>query len=97
MNKTKDLQSLARRVDIILKEELEKASITYNLAEVRIYDVKTVGVQGDERTYAYPVEITLGNERKVIWNDELLDRLSNRIPNEVKGINRVVYTLAEKK
>ncbi len=58
-----------------------------------------MGVQGDERTYGYPAEITLFNKDRFIWTKKegFLEKLSNRITNEVKGINRVVYTTAFKK
>ena len=92
-----NLQDLAIKVDKILKEELGKADISYDMAEARIYDVKTVGVQGDERTYLYPAEIELRQDGKIIWRPDFLQILSTRITNEVRGVNRVVYVLGFKK
>lgn len=97
MTNTDELRNLAIRVDKILKEELKKAKINYDMAEARIYDVKSVGVQGDERTYKYPAEIELRLDGKVIWNTRFTDRLSNRITNDIKEINKVLYVFASKK
>ncbi|HLD48941.1 MAG TPA: hypothetical protein VJB11_01115 [archaeon] len=93
----KELKKLAIEVDKILKEELKKAKITYDMAEARIYDIKSVGVQGDERTYSYPAEIELRLDGKIVWDADFSKTLSNRITNEVSGINRVVYVFAVKK
>ena len=91
-----DLKDLAIKVDIILKEVLSEVNIPYDMAEARIYDIKTVGVQGDERTYLYPAEIELRHNGEIVWEPEFLERLSTRITNEVRGINRVVYVLGIK-
>ena len=93
----KELTNLAQQADKILKEELEKGGIEYDLAEARIYNLKSVGVQGDQRTYTYSVEITLYQKESFIWKPDFLSRLSTRITNEVKSINRVIYTIGMKK
>ena len=96
-NKNK-LMSLAKKVDAILKDELSKADIKYDLAEARMMNLKTVGVQGDQRTYSYPAEIILKIDNNYLWeemwNDNFLGKLSTRITNEIEHINRVVYTTA---
>ncbi|MBS3117394.1 hypothetical protein J4430_00755 [Candidatus Woesearchaeota archaeon] len=97
MGNTEELMNLARKVDKILKEELTLASIEHDLAEARIYDLRTVGVQGDQRTYAYPAEITLYRGDKFIWDTEFLEKLSLRVTNEVDSINRVVYVIATRR
>jgi GMP synthase (glutamine-hydrolysing) len=69
---------------------------------VLLADVHTVGVMGDERTYASPVVIravTSDDAMTADWArlpDELLERLSSRIINEVPGVNRVVYDITSK-
>ena len=97
MDNLKELTNLAKKVDKILKEELEKEGIIYEMAEARIYDLKTVGVQGDKRTYSYPAEIELRQDGKIFWDGDFTSRLSNRITNEVEQINRVLYVFASKK
>ncbi len=91
MNNDKELVDLAQKVDKILKEELTKAGIEHDLARVSIYDIKTVGVQGDYRTYSYPAEIELIRKGEFVWQPEFIRNLSSRITNEVRGINRVLY------
>ena len=89
--KKEELKNLAIEVDKILKQELDKEIIDYTLAEARIYNIKTVGVQGEYRTYSYPAEITLYQKGKFFWDEDFLSRLSTRITNEIKDINKVVY------
>ena len=96
-----NLKELADRADKILKEELKKDGIGYDIAGIRIYNAKSVGVQGDDRTYAYPAEIKLINDRKFIWKDDnefydFIARLSTRITNEIREINRVTYLIGKK-
>jgi len=91
-----ELAEIAKKADIILKEELKKARIPFDLAEASVYNAKTVGVQGDEKTYAYPVEITLFSQGTFVWQPEFLAGLSNRLTNEIPDINRVAYVLATK-
>lgn len=94
----KKLQGLAIKVDEILREELKQARIKCRF-EARIYNARTVGVQGDERTYGHPAEITIKNPQqkrkptpeKSFYN--FLAQLSSRITNEISGVNRVVYPL----
>lgn len=92
----KELKNLAWSADKILKEELKKENIEYTLAEARIYNIRTVGVQGDYRTYCYPVEITLYQKENFVWNESFLSKLSTRITNEIKGVNKVVYLIGFK-
>ena len=95
MDNLEELTNLAKAVDKILKEELSSANLEIDMAEARIYDCKRVGVQGDDRIYSYPAEITLKMKGEYLYPDkEFLARLSNRITNEVKGIAGVVYTIA---
>ena len=91
-----ELTSLAREADKILKEELAKAKIKPDTAEVRIGNIRTVGVMGDDRTYGHPAEITLYNQGNFVWDMEFVAPLSARITNEVNGINRVVYVIGKK-
>jgi GMP synthase (glutamine-hydrolysing) len=107
----KDFADLLRRADAIFIEELRntKDEVTgktwYELtsqAFAVFLPVKSVGVMGDGRTYDYVVAL-----RAVVTSDfmtahwaelpySLLGRVSNRIINEVRGINRVVYDVSGK-
>jgi len=98
---TKKLQNLAIRVDNILGEEIKEFGIKCEFVEARRYNIKVVGVQGDERTYGHPAEITIKKpkhkdgrryEEKEFY--KFLDKLSNRVTNEVRGVNKVVYVTA---
>ncbi len=64
--------------------------------------VKTVGVMGDDRTYAYPIvlrAVTSDDAMTADWARlpyEVLERISSRIINEVPGVNRVAYDITSK-
>ena len=94
------LINIAVEADQILNEELGKKKIKAETAEIRIYDVRTVGVQGDKRTYSYPAEINLRELKyhngKLVREQAfstLLSKISTRLTNEVSGIGRVVYVV----
>jgi GMP synthase (glutamine-hydrolysing) len=94
-----------RKADAIVREEVRNAGLereVWQAFPVLLADVHTVGVMGDERTYASPVVIravTSDDAMTADWArlpDELLERLSSRIINEVPGVNRVVYDITSK-
>ena len=64
--------------------------------------MQSVGVQGDERTYAYPIvvrAVTSEDAMTADWAripDDVLERISSRITGEVRGVNRVVYDITSK-
>jgi GMP synthase (glutamine-hydrolysing) len=64
--------------------------------------VRTVGVMGDERTYAYPIVVRAVTSDDAMTADwarlpyDLLERLSSRIINEVAGVNRVAFDITSK-
>lgn len=104
MGRRLQLIDIAAEADQILNEELEKKKIKAKTAEVRIYDIKTVGVQGDKRTYSYPAEINLrelryhnGKPVREQTFNTLLNKISTRLTNEVSDIGRVVYVVIENK
>ena len=94
----KGLHDLALEVNRILQEQLAKAGGRY-YGEARVYDAKSVGVQGDDKTYLYVAEITIKHSNGKIADpaDEkegkFIEELSCRITNEVRYINRVMYVL----
>jgi len=101
---TKKRLNMLREADSILIEEAKRYKIYYNIWQSFpvLLPVKSVGVMGDERTYESVIAI-----RAVTSNDgmtadwaklphEFLEKISNRIINEVKGVNRVVYDISSK-
>jgi len=95
---------MLRKADQIVTKEIEKAGLTRKIwqAFAVLLPIKTVGVMGDERTYDYVIAIRAVHSTDGMTADwvrlsyDLLGLLSNRIINEVKGINRVVYDISSK-
>jgi len=90
------LQGLAQKVDALFRKELDERKIPYDKAEVRVYNIGTVGVQGDGRTYGPPVEITLFKDGEFVYDTNFLAELSTKITNEIRDINRVVIVITRK-
>lgn len=90
------LTDIAEEVRIVVLRELTDKKIKFDSFDVHIYPIKNVGVQGDERTYAYPTEIELLYKKKFVWDCDFLENLSTKITNEVKDVNRVVYLLGKR-
>ena len=89
----KGLQNLALDVNRILQEQLAKAGGKY-YGEARVYDLKRIGVQGDDKTYLYAAEITLRRPQgDIVEINKFVQTLSDRITNEVRHVNTVVYVL----
>ncbi|HMC42476.1 MAG TPA: GMP synthase (glutamine-hydrolyzing), partial [Acidimicrobiales bacterium] len=90
--------------DAIVTEEIKRAGLYRELWQsfAVLPVVRTVGVMGDERTYAYPIVIRAVTSDDVMTADwaripyEVLDRLARRIINEVPGVNRVALDVTSK-
>jgi GMP synthase (glutamine-hydrolysing) len=96
--------SILREADWIIDEETKKANLYKSLWQCFgvFLPIKTVGVMGDERTYEDVIAIRAVTSQDAMTADwaqlphSLLSRIANRIVNEVKGINRVVYDITSK-
>jgi GMP synthase (glutamine-hydrolysing) len=96
---------IVREADAIAREELTAAGLDRQIWQcpvVLLADVRSVGVQGDERSYGYPIvlrPVTSEDAMTADWArvpDSVLARISGRITNEVPEINRVVLDITSK-
>ncbi len=101
---TEDRLEILRNADYIVRDEISKQGLYHEFwqAFAVLLPVRSVGVMGDQRTYAYPIVLRLVSSEDGMTADwsrvpyELLETLSNRIVNEVAGVNRVVYDITSK-
>jgi len=101
---TKERLEILRKADLIVEIEIRKAGLYDKLwqAFAVILPVKTVGVMGDARTYENVIALRIVESADAMTADwaklpyELLGKISNRIINEVRGVNRVVYDISQK-
>jgi GMP synthase (glutamine-hydrolysing) len=101
---TRERLDLLRSADQIVVDEIRRAGLYRDIWQAFgvLPVVKTVGVQGDGRTYAYPLivrAVTSDDAMTADWARlpyEVLERISNRVINEVPGINRVAYDISSK-
>jgi GMP synthase (glutamine-hydrolysing) len=101
---TPERLDILRAADSIVTEEIKRAGLDRELwqAFAVLPAVRSVGVMGDERTYAYPIVIRAVTSDDAMTADwarlpyEVLEVLSRRIINEVPGVNRVAYDVTSK-
>ena len=101
---TKERLEILRAADWIVMNEIKKAKLYRQLWQTFaiLTDVRSVGVMGDYRTYSYLVAVRAVTSEDAMTADwarlpyDLLARISNRIVNEVPGVNRVVYDITSK-
>lgn len=101
---TEDRLNILRAADVIVSQEIQKAGLTEKVWQsfAILLPLRTVGVMGDERTYENVIALRIVVSADGMTADwakvphELLTSLSNRIINEVKGVNRVVYDISSK-
>jgi GMP synthase (glutamine-hydrolysing) len=101
----KERLDLLRKADAIVRGELSAAGLDGEIWQcpvVLLADVRSVGVQGDGRSYGHPIVLRPVSSEDAMTADwtrldyELLARISNRITNEVEGVNRVVLDVTSK-
>jgi GMP synthase (glutamine-hydrolysing) len=102
---TRERLELLRDADLIVREELTASGMDAEIWQapvVLLADVRSVGVQGDGRTYGHPIVLRPVSSEDAMTADwsrlpyDLLAKISNRITNEVSGVNRVVLDITSK-
>ncbi|WP_019179965.1 glutamine-hydrolyzing GMP synthase [Microbacterium yannicii] len=102
---TADRLEILRDADAIAREELTRAGLDTEIWQcpvVLLADVRSVGVQGDGRTYGHPIVLRPVSSEDAMTADwtrlpyDVLARISNRITNEVREVNRVVLDVTSK-
>ena len=102
---TRERLDILRDADAIAREELTRAGLDRDIWQfpvVLLADVRSVGVQGDSRTYGHPIvlrPVTSEDAMTADWAKlpyDLLQRISTRITNEVREINRVTVDITSK-
>ena len=101
---TEERLDILRQADRIILEEIKDADLYYEIWQsfAVLLPIKTVGVMGDSRTYENVIAFRAVNSADGMTADwvqlpyDLLGKISNRIINEVRGINRVTYDISSK-
>ncbi len=101
---TPDKVAMLQHADHIVREELKRAGLEREIWQsfAVLPDIRSVGVMGDERTYAHPIIIRAVTSEDAMTADwarlpyDVMETMSSRIINEVAGINRVAYDITSK-
>lgn len=101
---TAERLEILRKADAIVTEEIKRANLYRAIWQsfAVLPCIKSVGVMGDGRTYAYPIVLRAVTSEDAMTADwaripyDVLERISNRVINEVKGVNRVAYDISSK-
>ncbi len=101
---TPERAEITRKASYIVEDELKNAGL-YNdvwMGFAVLLPIKSVGIQGDARSYKYPVAIRIVESKDAMTANfskvpyELLEKMSTRITNEIPEVNRVVYDISNK-
>jgi len=101
---TAEKLDILREADYVVRDEIRKAGLEKEIWQsfAVLPSIKSVGVMGDSRTYAYPIilrAVTSDDAMTADWARlpyDLMEKISNRIVNEVSHVNRVVYDITSK-
>ena len=101
---TEEKLAITREADAIFRDEIAKAGLEGKIWQyfACLPNIRSVGVMGDERTYCHTIALRAVTSSDGMTSDwaqipyEVLDRVSRRIVNEVKGVNRIVYDITSK-
>jgi GMP synthase (glutamine-hydrolysing) len=102
---TAERLAILREADAIVREEMEAAKLdrsVWQFPVILLAEVRSVGVQGDGRTYGHPIVLRPVSSEDAMtadWSrlpDDVLARMSSRITNEVEAVNRVVLDVTSK-
>lgn len=101
---TPEKAEIVRKASHIIEEELKKAGFYDKvwMAFAVLLPIKTVGIQGDERSYKHPIVVRIIESKDAMTANftripyEVLERISTHITNEIKEVNRVVYDISNK-
>ncbi|AGY75793.1 glutamine-hydrolyzing GMP synthase [Clostridium autoethanogenum] len=101
---TEEKLTITREADAIFREEIANAGLDEKIWQyfACLPNIRSVGVMGDERTYCYTVALRAVVSSDAMTSDwaripyDVLDKVSRRIVNEVKGVNRIVYDVTSK-
>lgn len=101
---TEEKAGIARKAAQIVEEELKKAGLYEKvwMGFAVLLPIKSVGVQGDERSYKYPIVVRIIESKDAMTANfakipyPILEKISTRITNEVRAVNRVVYDISNK-
>jgi GMP synthase (glutamine-hydrolysing) len=101
---TRERVEILAQADAIVVEEIRRAGLYREIWQsfAVLPAVRTVGVMGDDRTYAYPIVIRAVTSDDAMTADwarlpyDVLERISSRVINEVPGVNRVTYDITSK-
>ncbi len=101
---TEEKLAITREADAIFREEIAKAGLEEEIWQyfACLPNIQSVGVMGDERTYCHTIALRAVTSSDAMTSDwaripyEVLDKVSRRIVNEVKEVNRIVYDVTSK-
>ncbi|MFN3527840.1 MAG: GMP synthase (glutamine-hydrolyzing), partial [Candidatus Altarchaeaceae archaeon] len=101
---TEEKAEIVRKATYIIEEELKKENLYDKvwMAFAVLLPIKSVGIQGDSRTYKYPIVVRIVESKDAMTANfakidfKILERISTRITNEIPEVNRVVYDITNK-